>query len=87
MTEQLFLMTYGSPMLQALVGLVRGTRRADARRERDALREAGAGPLSAELEAKLRNRRAVEAALRSIAYVRMAEGAADERGFAMILKA
>jgi len=37
-----------------------------------------------ELEAKFETGGAVEAALRSIAYVRMGEGSADERGFAVI---
>ena len=84
MTEQLFHMTYGSPMLQALVGLDPKDEASRRRPERDALREQVQARKRQELEAKFETGGAVEAALRSIAYVRMGEGSTDERSFAMI---
>ncbi|HVJ70074.1 MAG TPA: DUF3141 domain-containing protein, partial [Sphingomicrobium sp.] len=84
MTEQLFHMTYGSPVLQALVGLDPKDEASRRKPERDALREQVQAGKRQELEAKFETGGAVEAALRSIAYVRMGEGSADERGFAVI---
>jgi hypothetical protein len=84
MTEQLFHLTYGSPMLQALVGLDPKDEATRRRPERDALREQVQARKRQDLQAKFESGGAVEAALRSIAYVRMGEGRVDERGFAMI---
>jgi pimeloyl-ACP methyl ester carboxylesterase len=84
MTEQLFHMTYGSPLLQSLVGLDPKDEASRRKPERDAHREEVQARKRRELEAKFESGGAIEAALRSIAYVRMAEGSADERGFAII---
>ena len=84
MTEQLFHMTYGSPMLQALVGLDPKDEASRRKPERDALREQVQARKREELEAKFEAGGAVEAALRSIAYIRLGQGQVDERGFAMI---
>jgi pimeloyl-ACP methyl ester carboxylesterase len=84
MPEQLFHMTYGSPMLQALVGLDPKDEAGRRRPERDALREQVQARKREGLEAKFEIGGAVEAALRSIAYVRMGQGSTDERSFAMI---
>ena len=84
MTEQLFTMTYGSPMLQALVGLDPKEEASRRKPDRDALREQVQARKRQELETRFETGGAIEAALRSIAYVRMGEGSTDERSFAMI---
>lgn len=82
-TEQMFHLTYGNPILQTLVGL--DPNEAQARRPgREALREASQAARLKELEACFDQGTAVEAALRSIAYVRKAEGGVDERAFAVL---
>ena len=84
MTEQLFHMTYGSPMLQALVGLDPKDEASRRKPERNALRKQVQARKRQDLEAKFESGGATEAALRSIAYIRMAQGNADERGYAVI---
>ncbi|MGZ8313118.1 MAG: DUF3141 domain-containing protein [Allosphingosinicella sp.] len=84
MTENLFLQTYGSPLLQALTGL--GPDVAVRRRqvERDLVREADEKQQLAELERRFEAGGAVEAMLRALIYVRAADGAVDERGYATL---
>ncbi|MBV8870780.1 MAG: DUF3141 domain-containing protein [Acetobacteraceae bacterium] len=84
MTEALFLSTYGSPLLQAMVGL--GSQNPPARRhiERDLVREAAEARLSSELEKRFETGGIVEATIRALIYVRLPEGSADERGFAVL---
>jgi len=84
MTEHLFHATYRSPLLHALVGLDENIASRERKPERQELREQKQKMRRQELEEKFEMGGAVEAALRSIAYVRMAEGSADERGFAVI---
>lgn len=84
MTEQLFHLTYGSPFLHALVGLDSDSVENERRPEREELREQAKAKRRAELEAQFETGGAVEAALRSLAYIRMGEGVVDERGFAMV---
>jgi uncharacterized protein DUF3141 len=82
-TEQLFHLTYGSPVVQALAGL--DPNQADERRlGRDALRERVQAKKREELEHNFEHGAALEAALRAIAYVRSAEGGSDERSFAVV---
>ena len=84
MTEQLFHFTYGSPLLQALVGLdpeAAGTAREP---EREAAREQAQKRKRADLEAQFEEGGALEAALRAIAYILKGEGGADERSFAVM---
>ena len=57
MTEAMFLGTYGSPLLQAMVGLGAETARTPRRIERDLVREATEARLRAELEQHVRGRR------------------------------
>jgi hypothetical protein len=82
--ENLFLLAYGSPLLQALTGL--GPDVAMRRRhvERDLVREADQKQQQAELERQFESGGALEAMLRALIYVRAAEGAVDERGYAML---
>lgn len=82
--ENLFHMTYGSPLLQALVGLDPGAAPRERKMERQAVREQQQKKRREELEGRFEKGGAVEAALRSIAYVRAAEGSVDERGFAVL---
>ncbi len=82
MTEQLFHMTYGSPFLQAVLGV---EPEHDAHKlGREALREQSKAKKREELEARFEQGSALEAALRSIIYVRRAEGGSDERAFASV---
>ena len=82
MTEMMFLNTYGSPVLQALVGLQAEPAEKQRRIERDLAREADAARLRAELEHRFEAGHAEEALARALIYIRLPEGSADERGFA-----
>ena len=85
MTEQVFHLTYGSPLLQALVGLDPKGQPAKRKIRREGPREQAKANRRKELEARFDEGGAVEAALRSVAYVRLGEGGgADERGFAIL---
>ena len=84
MTEVLFLNTYGSPLLQAMVGLGAQPGAPPHRIERDLVREAAAAELRSELEHRFDEGGLEEALLRSLIYVRLPAGAADERGFRML---
>jgi pimeloyl-ACP methyl ester carboxylesterase len=82
--ERMFLSIYGSPLLQAAVGIDPTDTRA--------LRKAGKSPLHGELLhariAELKSRIAIggvrEGAIRALLYVAMPRGAVDERGFGAI---
>jgi hypothetical protein len=83
MTETIFLNTYGSPMLQSLVGL--GVQQATPQHaERDLVREAHEARLRAELQGRFDVGGPEEAALRALIYIRLADGSIDERGFAVL---
>jgi hypothetical protein len=83
MTETVFLNTYGSPLLQALVGL--GAQPATSHRiERDLVREADEARLRAELEERFDVGGLEEAAVRALIYIRLPGGSVDERGFAVL---
>jgi hypothetical protein len=83
LTETAFSNVYGSPWLQALVGL--GTKEAVPQRiERDLAREAGTARLRANLENRFEVGGLEEAALRALVYIRLPEGSVDERGFTVL---
>jgi hypothetical protein len=84
MTEAMFLGAYGSPVLQAAVGL--GTAHAPTERRiaRDVAREADEARLRRELEGRFETGGLVPAALRALIYVRLPEHSVDERGYAML---
>jgi hypothetical protein len=84
MTEALFLNTYGSPLLQAMVGLSAQPDAPPRHIERDLAREAGAAELRSELDHRFDEGGLEEALLRSLIYFRLPGGAADERGFRML---
>jgi hypothetical protein len=83
MTEAVFLSTYGSPWLQAMVGL--GTQDATPRRiARDLVREANTARQRSELENRFEAGDLDEAVMRALIYIRLPEGSVDERGFAAL---
>jgi hypothetical protein len=83
-TEKLFLATYGSPLLQALVGVEAGdiAEKKAIERKHDS-EELGRRKL-AELDTKFEEGGLAEAVMRSVAYIRSGEKSFDERGFAMM---
>jgi hypothetical protein len=84
MTEQVFLATYGSPLLQALVGL--GGAEAAHRTARDLARQAAADRAAAALEHSIEKGGLLDAALRGLIYILRAERRFDERA-ATVLEA
>jgi hypothetical protein len=83
MTEAVFLSTYGSPWLQALVGLG-APQSAPHRIERDLTREAAFARLRSQMEKQFESGGPTEAALRALIYIRLPEGSIDERGFSVL---
>ncbi len=85
-TETLFMTVYGSPILQAMVGL--GSDNVKVRRHigREAIREAAAQRMAAEIEARVDRGGLCEAVVRALLYVRLglAVPAEDERAFAVL---
>jgi len=85
-TETLFMTVYGSLILQAMVGL--GSDNVKVRRHigREAIREAAAQRMVAEIEARVDRGGLCEAVVRALLYVRLglAVPAADERAFAVL---
>jgi hypothetical protein len=81
MQEALFFGVYGSPILQAMVGLRADGASASRRIERDLAREAVASRVAAHLEQQIDQGGVIEAAVRALIYVRLPEGKVDERGF------
>ena len=82
--EELFHAIYGSPLLQALVGL----KASDASPRRhpgtDAEHVAAVAHQIADFKARIAEGGPREAAIRALLYIRLAEGAADERGLALL---
>jgi hypothetical protein len=82
--EELFHAIYGSPALQAMVGL----KASDASPRRhpgtDAAYMAAVARRIADLRARIGDGGPREAAIRALLYIRLAEGAADERGLALL---
>ena len=84
LTESVFLAVYGNPVLQALAGLGPEAVR-EHQPERDLLREMLEDRQRAALEKRFEAGGMLEAAVRALVYVRLAEGTADERGYSMFL--
>ncbi len=83
-TEAAFLATYGSPIVQAMVGLGASTAPAQRRIERDLAREVIEAHWRADLEKRFDVGGLVEAVIRSIMHVRLPERTVDERGFSVL---
>ena len=83
-TEATFLGVYGSPLLQAMVGL--GIRHAPTERriDRDLLREVDDARTRVELERRFEVGGLPQAVLRALVYIRQPQGSVDERGFAAL---
>jgi pimeloyl-ACP methyl ester carboxylesterase len=81
MEEQMFLFTYGSPWLQALMGFGPEAAQALKRADRDVLREANEARLRAELESHFESGGMAEAVIRALVYIRLPEQSIDERGY------
>jgi len=84
MYEHIFMTTYGSPLLQATVGLRADQAEAKRRSERDLAREATSRRIEAELHKRFERGSWIEAVLRALIYVRGPEGKVDERGFTVL---
>ena len=84
MTEAMFLGTYGSPVLQAMVGQATPEAPTQRRIERDLAREAIAARSQADLEKRFEVGGLAEAVIRAIMHVRLPERTVDERGFAVL---
>ena len=83
-TEAFFFNTYGSPIVQAMVGLRADETSVSRRIGRDVAREAAAKEAAAHLEQQIDQGGLIEAAVRALIYVRLPEGKVDERGFAAL---
>ncbi|MEI6161463.1 MAG: DUF3141 domain-containing protein, partial [Roseococcus sp.] len=83
MMEAVFLATYGSPLLQNLVGLAGA---GDRREPRDLVRDAAAEHAALALERHIATGGLCEAALRGLIYILRAEKRFDERSAAVIEK-
>jgi hypothetical protein len=79
--ESIFLGVYGSPALQAMVGLGTEASTTGRRVARDLGREAAAARLASDLLKRIDQGGLVEAGVRAMIYMRMAEGRIDERAF------
>ncbi len=82
--ESMFLEFYGSPLVQATLGIGHADSPAQPHIERDLAREAAAARMRAELEHKFEAGGLDEAIVRVLIYVRLPQGSVDERGFAML---
>ena len=80
MLEEMFHNTYGSPLLQALVGLKASDASPKRRPWKDASHMAFVAKRSEELQAGVTQGGPREAVIRALLYIRMPEGVADEPG-------
>ena len=80
----MFLATYGSPWLQALVGCAPTDHRRRRRVERDLCARGDARQAAAELEQQFEAGGLLEAMVRALIYMRLPERSVDERGFAAL---
>ena len=83
-TEAFFFNTYGSPIVQAMVGLRADDASVSRSIGRDVAREAAAKEAAVHLEQQIDQGGLIEAAVRALLYVRLPEGTTDERGFAAL---
>ena len=83
LTEAIFLATYGSPLVQAMVGLSREDLSSGRSVERDLVREADEARLRSQLEQRFEVGKQAEAEMRALIYVNLPNGSMDERSFSM----
>jgi len=84
MVENVFLATYGSPLLRAMTGLGQAEETTGRQVERDLVREANDARLTADLEQRFEAGKPGDAALRALFYVHQPERNFDEREFAVL---
>jgi pimeloyl-ACP methyl ester carboxylesterase len=84
MSEATFYAVYGSPVLQALVGLKASDRNVRAQSGSDSARRALVNQRIEELKRSIADGGPREAVTRALLYVRMPEGTVDERGFNLL---
>ena len=84
MVESMFMGVYGSPVLQAMVGLAPAEPSEPRQSTQDVLRQAETSRLRAELETRFEAGEPADAALRSLIYINLPEGEADERAFSLL---
>ncbi len=84
MSEAMFHAIYGSPLLQAMVGLKASDASPRRRPGKDAAHLALVAQRIDELKSGITEGGPREAALRALLYIRMPEGAIDERGFNLL---
>jgi hypothetical protein len=84
MVEGIFMSTYGSPLLQALVGLRADGAQSRRHVERELAREAAIERKQAELDKKIEQGSPVEAALRALIYIRQPQQTFDQRSFSIL---
>jgi len=82
--ERIFMATYDSPLLQALVGLRADGAETRRHVERRLTREAAIQRLRADLRGRIEKGSVIEAALRALLYVRGPEHRFDERSFTVL---
>jgi hypothetical protein len=82
--EAAFLNTYGSPILQAMVGLKASDGAPRRRPGLDATYKAFVAQRAEELKRNIEEGGPREAAIRAALYIRLPEGVADERGFRLL---
>jgi hypothetical protein len=80
----MFLGVYGSPMMQAMVGMANGSLE-HRRIERDLQHEASEARMRADLEKRFDVGGLPEAVIRSIIWIRLPQESVDERGYAMLM--
>ena len=83
-SEAFFMNTYGSPVLQALVGLHRPGAEARPRRVRDEAHEALVRMRIEEIKSRVEEGGSLEALIRIMIHVRESGRSVDERGFQML---
>jgi pimeloyl-ACP methyl ester carboxylesterase len=83
MEEQMFLSSYGSPWLQALMGFGPDAAGTLKHTDHDVLREANEARLRAELELQFEAGGLAEAMIRALIYIRLPENSIDERGYSV----
>src|SRR5262249_278911 len=79
MSQEIFLATYGSPWLQAWLGLRADDAPMSHHIQRDLARDAAAGRVIAQLHDRIEAGGLAEAAIRALLYIRLPDGKADER--------
>jgi len=87
MCEATFYSVYGSPLLQALVGLNASDRQVRSQSGNDSARRALVERRIEELKGAIPDGGPREAITRALLYVRMTEGMVDERGFNLLRRA